>query len=204
MSRRTLVLVRHGRTAWNLERRAQGHADIPLDEVGHAQASEVAQRIAALEPHVLWSSDLVRALQTAEHISRATGLTINADARLREYDVGARQGLTQPEFAEAFPDEAATHRGFSTEGVPGAESADDVVARMVPALGDCFRALQPGQTGVVVSHGGSLRATLAAVLGWSVEHRESLRPLPNCAWAVLDLEADGDTVRLAHYGLPPG
>jgi probable phosphoglycerate mutase len=200
---KTLVLVRHGQTAWNLERRAQGHADIPLDDVGHAQALEVATRLVRLEPQALWSSDLRRAMQTADHISQATGLGIHADPRLREYDVGARQGLTGSEFAEAFPDEAATHRGFSTEGVPGAESADDVVARMVPALGDCFAALEPGQTGVVVSHGGSVRAALAAVLGWSVDHRESLRPLPNCAWAVLEQSSDAGHVRLAHYGLPP-
>ena len=61
---RRLVLVRHGRTAWNLTRRAQGHTDIPLDEVGHRQAAAMAPAVAALRPSRLWSSDLARAAQS--------------------------------------------------------------------------------------------------------------------------------------------
>ena len=63
--RRRLVLLRHGRTAWNAERRFQGQADPPLDDVGRAQAYEVAALVAALEPDLLVSSDALRAMQTA-------------------------------------------------------------------------------------------------------------------------------------------
>ena len=66
---RRLVLLRHGRTEWNETGRAQGHADVPLDEVGLAQAKEVAPVLAALRPVALWSSDLARAAQTADAVA---------------------------------------------------------------------------------------------------------------------------------------
>ena len=67
---RTLVLLRHGQTAWNLEHRAQGHSDVELDDTGHAQAAAVAPYVAGLAPALLWSSDLARARQTAEYITK--------------------------------------------------------------------------------------------------------------------------------------
>ena len=107
---RTLVLVRHGETDWNLSGRAQGHADIPLNDTGRAQAQAVARRLAGFAPVRLWSSDLARASQTAEAIAATTGLTVELDSRLREYDVGERSGLTLDEAAEQFPEEFATYR----------------------------------------------------------------------------------------------
>ena len=68
MSGRRLVLLRHGQTAWNAEKRAQGHADIPLDAVGRRQAEKVAPLIAAYSPSLLVSSDLARARQTAAYL----------------------------------------------------------------------------------------------------------------------------------------
>ena len=104
---RKLVLVRHGRTDWNLAKRAQGHTDIPLDEVGHAQAQGMAPFVAALRPSRIWSSDLARASQTAAYVAALTGVTVEVDARLREYSVGERSGLTRVEFQERFPREYA-------------------------------------------------------------------------------------------------
>ena len=104
---RRLVVLRHGRTAWNAAGRAQGHADVPLDGVGHAQAAAVAPYIASLEPVALWTSDLARARQTCGYLEETTGLSAVADERLREFAVGARQGLTIPEFAEKYPHEYA-------------------------------------------------------------------------------------------------
>ncbi len=71
-----LVLLRHGRTAWNAERRFQGQADPPLDDMGRVQAYEVAGLIAALAPDLLVSSDAARAMQTAERVAAATGLDV--------------------------------------------------------------------------------------------------------------------------------
>ncbi|MDT4973237.1 MAG: glucosyl-3-phosphoglycerate phosphatase, partial [Pseudonocardiales bacterium] len=102
-----VFLLRHGRTSWNAERRFQGQADPPLDDVGRAQAYEVAALVAALSPGVLVSSDAMRAVQTADPIAEITGLEVLVDARLRERSLGHWEGLTRDEVAQRYPDEYA-------------------------------------------------------------------------------------------------
>ena len=122
---RRLVLVRHGQTAWNAAGRAQGHTDISLDDTGRQQAEEMAAVVADLRPALLVSSDLARARETAAFLEKATGLTAEEDARLREYDVGMRTGLTREEFAERLGDDASL--AFDTHAhveAPGAETVD--------------------------------------------------------------------------------
>ena len=197
---RRLVLVRHGRTAWNLTRRAQGHTDIPLDEVGHRQAAAMAPAVAALRPSRLWSSDLARAAQTAEYVGRAAGIAVELDARLREYSVGSRSGLTRDEFAARFPREyAAWQADDETILVPGAESTADVVARMVPALRGYVEALGPGETGVAVTHGACLRAAMLALLELPGAYDGAFATMGNCTWTTLQENAFGGRLRLAGY-----
>jgi broad specificity phosphatase PhoE len=195
-----LVLVRHGRTAWNLEGRAQGHTDVGLDAVGREQATAMAACVARMAPSALWSSDLARARQTAEELATATRLEAVYDARLREFDVGERAGLTVAEFAERYPVEHASWKaGHITGDVPGAETTDQVVARMVPALQDVWDATKPGETTVVVSHGACLKVSLGAFLGWPATATATLRGLDNCGWVVLEEDPAGRGVRLASY-----
>lgn len=201
---RTLVLLRHGQTAWNAERRAQGHLDVPLDDVGRIQARAVAPAIAALRPSALWSSDLVRASTTADEVARATGLPVRVDERLREYDVGERSGMTVPEFAAAFPDEHAAWAAAgglfeATEAVPGAETTDDVVGRVVPAIRDALASVGPGETVCVVGHGASAKVAVTALLGWDRSMGQTLRGMDNCGWATLVETGVGDALRLASY-----
>jgi probable phosphoglycerate mutase len=196
---RRLVLLRHGRTAWNAERRAQGHSDVELDETGHAQATRVAPYVAAMEPALLWSSDLARARQTAEYVAAATGLEPRLDARLREFDLGRRTGMTMAEFAVAHPEEYRLFRAGRYDVVPGGENNAQVVTRVAAAVTDAVAALSPGECGVVVSHGGALKVTLLAVLGWPEAAAASLQALDNCGWAELhDSGVDG-RLRLAAY-----
>jgi glucosyl-3-phosphoglycerate phosphatase len=195
-----LVLVRHGQTAWNLEGRAQGHTDVSLDDIGRAQARAMAPYVAATAPTALWSSDLVRARETADQLAGATGLTVRLDARLREFDAGARAGLTLEEFAARFPEAHASWRqGHVTGHVPGAETIADVVARMVPALREAWDSTAPGETTVVVAHGACLRVSLLAFLGWPESLLVGLRGLDNCGWAVLEADPSGEGIRLASY-----
>ncbi|HEY0952392.1 histidine phosphatase family protein, partial [Nocardioides sp.] len=98
---RRLVLLRHGRTAWNHVLRVQGHTDVGLDDAGHEQAAGVASEVAAMRPSLLWTSDLARAQQTAAPVAAATGLAAVPDARLREFSLGEREGLTHEEYAAA-------------------------------------------------------------------------------------------------------
>jgi probable phosphoglycerate mutase len=194
---RRLVLLRHGRTAWNLAGRAQGQTDVPLDEVGLAQAEAAAPYLAAYAPTRLWSSDLARAVQTAERIAAATGLVVETSPAFREYAVGDRAGLTVAEFAERFPHEHAAWRAGVPDAVPGSESHDDVRTRFVPALEKALGELGPGECGVLVSHGAALRTGVFAALGLPVEVHDALVGLGNCHWIEL---VESASVVLANVG----
>jgi probable phosphoglycerate mutase len=197
---RTLVLLRHGETDWNAQGRAQGHADVHLNAVGCAQAEIVAPVLAAFRPARLWSSDLARAIQTAEYVAAASGLEIERDARLREYDMGARSGLTLADLAVAFPEEyAARVAGRPGPLVAGEESTEQVRDRVVPALRDCLGALAPGQTGIVVFHGACLKVGLMGLLGWPWELSGTVQGPENCGYSVLSERALGTGLRLTSY-----
>jgi broad specificity phosphatase PhoE len=91
----TLLLVRHGETDWNAERRWQGHTDVPLNERGREQARALAEELAAAEAvDAIYTSDLSRAHSTAEIVGARLGLPVVVDPDLREIDVGSREGLT--------------------------------------------------------------------------------------------------------------
>ena len=111
---RRVLLLRHGRTAWNAQRRFQGHLDPPLDEVGRAQAYEVATLIAALRPDLLVSSDSARAWQTAEIVGDVAELSARKEPRLRERGLGHWEGLTREEVAVKYPDEYAIDSSSSS------------------------------------------------------------------------------------------
>src|SRR5207249_621679 len=97
-----LVLVRHGETAWTTACRFTGQTNVPLTETGHAQARAVAREIAAMTPCVVASSDLERAVQTAESIAQAAAVAVATDARLREEYLGPWEGLSRDEVASLF------------------------------------------------------------------------------------------------------
>ncbi|GAA5118016.1 histidine phosphatase family protein [Alloalcanivorax gelatiniphagus] len=187
---RRLVLLRHGRTAWNDAGRAQGHADVPLDELGEAQAKAVAPVLAACAPVALWSSDLERAAGTAAAVAAQAGLEPVLDPRLREFDVGPnRMGLTNEQYAARHPHEHAALLAGDIGSIPGRETVDDVLARFLPALTSYADGLGDGETAVVVSHGAALRAVVPAFLGWGVEPAETLGVLDNCGWVELEHSA---------------
>lgn len=181
-----LVLVRHGRTEWNRIGRAQGHVDVPLDDVGRAQASAAARQLAGFETAFIWSSDLLRARQTAERLSSLTGQEVVFDARLREYDVGIRQGRTFAEFESAEPGIVARFRAGEVVDVPGAETREQVAERMVAVLHDAIAALADGETGILFGHGAALRTGTLAFFEAPAGLQEMLAGMANCAWTVLE------------------
>ena len=89
MTAARIIIWRHGRTEWNIVNRFQGQADVPLDDVGYAQAIRAAEVLASYRPSSLYSSDLSRCYQTAEMLAQRTGLDITTDKRLREIHVGS-------------------------------------------------------------------------------------------------------------------
>ena len=196
-----LVLLRHGRTEWNHVRRAQGHAPVPLDEVGHEQAKRAGVLLADLRPVRLWSSDLERAVQTARHVADAVGLEVEHDERLREFAVGERQGMTWAEALERWPHiEGAQGFHEQLRGVPGAETETDVLMRIVPAVQEALDALGAGETGIVVTHGAALKLALGGLLGWPTELAGTLGVLENCHWASVVRPEGRRTPKLESYG----
>jgi probable phosphoglycerate mutase len=194
---RRIVLARHGRTAWNALWKAQGQTDISLDDTGRQQARTTAPYLARFEPVGIWTSDLARARETAEIFGSVTGAPVVADPRLREYAVGLRSGLTTAEFAERYP---AEHAAWLVNDeallVEGEESTTQVHARVLPALREIFDGLEPGQTALVVMHGGCVKVGLSALLGWSRDVTGTVRGMENCAWSVLAEHPEKGDLRL--------
>ena len=183
---RRLVLWRHGRTAWNVQDRAQGQADIPLDHVGRRQARRAAPALASFDPAFIWSSDLERARHTARELAALTHLDVVLDPRLREYHVGIRQGTTFAEFRRSHPD---VYERFLTEEnyrVPGAELPSEVDERMAAVLRDAADSLEEGRTGVLVGHGAAMRSGVLAFFDAPPRMRDMFAGMANCAWTVLE------------------
>ncbi len=165
------MLVRHGETGWNKVRRYQGHIDIPLGEAGLAQSEAVAQALANQRWDALYSSDLLRAMQTAQAIEAATGLQPVPDARLRERHLGVLQGLTYNEFASRHPE--ALRQFYSDDAdwiVPGGESQRQAFDRVSSACAEIAEAHAGGRV-LVVTHGGCLGYMLKWVLGLPPQSR---------------------------------
>ena len=156
MDRTHVIMIRHGQTLWNLKLIRQGHLDSPLTEKGMAQAKALGERLKREAFTALYSSDLGRALQTAQMIADATGHPIVTDPRLRERHLGIFQGLSGDELREKYPEEYRLHR---TSGpgyvIPGGESVQQQVTRNVEYLNE-IAAKHLGETIVVVTHGGVL------------------------------------------------
>ncbi len=155
----TIFLTRHGQTDWNAERRWQGHADPPLNERGREEAHALAESLVSHGIEAIYSSDLVRARETAEIVAARLGLPVTLDARLREVDVGEWSGLTTPEIEQAYPDAMERRR----EGMTGWTKGEEMEAmgrRVVEAL----LAIEDGRA-LVVTHGGPLRFTWATAGG---------------------------------------
>jgi broad specificity phosphatase PhoE len=196
---RRVVLWRHGRTAWNTENRFQGHLDVELDPMGLEQAERAARLLAGLPPTAILSSDLVRASETAATLSRWSGLEVLHDPDLRETHGGSWQGHLGREI-EAMDGPRYRAWRAGEDVVPGGdgESRTQVADRAVAAIARGLEVLGTGDVLVVVTHGGTARATIGRLLGLPVEHWDVFGGLANAAWSVLE-EMPKGAWRLAEH-----
>ncbi|TCZ79491.1 histidine phosphatase family protein [Paenibacillus albiflavus] len=148
--------VRHGSTSWNKEGRAQGSSDIPLDEEGMMQASKLAERLRHEQWDYIYSSDLLRARQTAETIGERLGIHVVTDSRLREVGGGLIEGTTEPERIEKW---GADWRALDL----GIEKIEVVASRGRECIEEIV-ALYPNAKILVVSHGGFIQCMLKTLL----------------------------------------
>ena len=184
---RRLILIRHGETVWNLERRFTTRTDVELSDAGLEQARRAADALAAVTIDRIYSSPLRRALRTAEMIAarHGDGCTVTTDPRLVEIDAGPFEGLTEEELAVGPL--AADFARWHTDGVPefpdGCEPFDAALARASAFLeqhdGD------PGTT-LVATHGSLARLIVSShFLGGPPPLHRRLW-LDNCRLAVFE------------------
>ena len=172
-----LLLIRHGVTAWNRERRFQGQTDIPLDAEGHLQARRLAAALSSSRVSAVYASDLARASQTAAPLAQALGLPVLAARGLRERHYGAFEGRTFDELERDRADEFARWHArdpdFELPG--GGESLRVLHARVEDALMELARR-HPGERVAAVTHGGVLDCAyrVATGLGLSEPRRHHI------------------------------
>jgi probable phosphoglycerate mutase len=155
-------MARHGRTAYNHERRFQGRLPVPLDEVGRAQALELAERAAAYDFAALWCSPLRRARETADVVAARIGLQPREDERLVETDAGAWTDRTFVEVQAEAPEQFARFASLDMSfAFPQGESFADQSLRVHAAVAE-IRAT--GALSLVVCHGVVIRLALAEYL----------------------------------------
>ncbi len=147
-----IILARHGETDWNLERRVQGHADAPLNDTGRAQARALAAALAADRIDAVYSSDLLRAHETARIVAQPRGLEVTAIRDLRERHFGTWEGLTDDEIFARYPEASSGSWGDG-------ETREQMTRRVLDALSRISESHPDGHV-LVVSHGGPLRAVL--------------------------------------------
>jgi 2,3-bisphosphoglycerate-dependent phosphoglycerate mutase/probable phosphoglycerate mutase len=201
---RRLILLRHGQTDYNVGGRMQGHLDSVLTAVGHEQAAAAAPVLAALGPDRVVSSDLQRAVDTAEVVGTACGLAVKFDARLRETHLGEWQGCTVPEIDVDYPGAITTWRSDPTWAPPGGESRVDVVARSRPVVDELdaeFGDSDGSSTVLLVAHGGLIAGLVTGLMELPTEVWPSFGGLGNCRWAVLARREDHPRWRLAGYNV---
>lgn len=162
-----VLVIRHGQTNWNIEKRLQGHCDVPLNEKGIEQALLLADTLKEEKVDAIYSSDLSRAYKTAEEIAKYHQLPVHQDARLRERSYGAFEGLSREEVKTRYPESHALWYAADPDHVfpPGnqpAESMRNFHNRVIDALCD-IASHHVGQKIVVVAHFGIIEAAYRVV-----------------------------------------
>jgi probable phosphoglycerate mutase len=160
-----ILAIRHGRTAWNADKRIQGQLDLPLDAMGRLQAERLAEALAEEPIAVIYCSDLGRALQTAAPLASRLQLPVQPDPALRERCFGEFQGRTFEEVTQGWPDQAQRWRRRDPDyGPAGGERLSDFNDRCV-AVAWRLAAAHPGQTIVMVAHGGVMDCLYRSAVG---------------------------------------
>jgi len=209
MSNTRICFVRHGETNWNAERRMQGHIDIPLNANGISQAERLANALIRVKHSfdVIYSSDLERALHTANAVARALSLDVQITPRLRERNVGKLQGLLLAEAPVLLPEIWQRHIARELDhDLGGGESIRTFHQRMQSIL-ELFLNEHRGQSVLAVSHGGSLDMIYRIVTQQALDaERVAVVPNTSLNWITHDgstwsVECWADTSHLSESAL---
>lgn len=189
-------LVRHGETAWNAEGRVQGQLDVPLSEVGHAQARAVAHALAGERFQALYSSDLVRVRQTASPAAARLGLELRCDPALRERHYGVFQGMT---YAQCKTERPADYARFKAKELGYAFGNGETLAGFNERVLSFFSSLlekHGGEKLLIFTHGGVLEMLYRQAMQRGLSTPRDFE-IPNAALNVL--EHDGGDWRVLEW-----
>lgn len=191
----TLYLARHGETDWNVQGRAQGQTDIPLNETGRRQAERLAERLADTPFAAAYTSDSSRASETAEILVRDRSIPLQRTPELRETSFGRWEGLAYGEAAERDPADWARYMtGDLDFAPPGGESPREVMAR-IGVFVESLKSRHDGEDLLLVGHGHSLTATAVRLLRLPPEAFWRFQ-LGQVGLSVVVLDPDGATLAL--------
>ena len=190
-------LVRHGETEWNKLGRFQGHQDISLNERGLAQAKETAKAAADWGHCAIYSSPLVRTVQVAEEIAKATPMPVTKQPGLEELSLGDLEGVTGQEMRDKWPEVFAVWRSNPEKiTMPNGESLVQLRKRSWQAILDIEQKHSGDESVVVISHNFAIRSIVGELLGVPLEHfhRMSLTLASGCTF-----DSDDRSRRLTGY-----
>ncbi len=185
----TILLIRHGESVTNKKRRYTGQGDVPLTELGEAQAEGLVEYI---EKHffvdAVYSSDLIRAVCTIKPFCDKYGFEIKKDKRLRELDVGVWSGKTFEEVGELYAEDHTKWRADPVKNrCTDGESYRDLQNRAIPALLDIAEQ-NPGKTVAVATHGGLIRTVICKAIGMPLERMADITLCENTSVTVIGCE----------------
>ena len=190
-----LLLVRHAVTEFNSSRRYAGHRDAELSLMGYQQAERLRDRLVDDKIDAVYSSDLRRALVTAEVILSGRKLDIITCPELREIDYGNIEGLTFAEMSCCYPEVAESFVNPSLRlEYPGGESLEELAERVGKFPGK-LKGSTPSQTILIVSHRGPLRVLICRLLGMNLKHWRQIS-LDNASLSIVETYSQGAVVRL--------
>ena len=199
------VLVRHGETEWHAENRYAGSSDIALTRLGVEQAQPLAHWAAHARPSLVVSSDLLRAVRTAEPAAEAAGVPLRVESGLREVHFGRGEGMTQREMAAEFPEALDRFRAAPLSRAIRCRRVKQV-SRQRSALSrrctPCAPTTQESWSWVVGAHSTLIRLVLCSLLDIPMDsYRRVFPAVHNVALSTVRLTDRG--AALLAYNVPP-
>lgn len=164
--------MRHGETEWNRSGRIQGHSDVPLSEHGKSQMKMLARRLADRRFSAVYTSDLSRAIESAETIAGISGAVSQVDPDLCEFSYGEWEGLTIEEVETKYPGSLAARvsLGDNAFAAPGGEDTTQVLERVKRFATKAADRHDPDDDILIVANGGPIRALVVCLLGLPGDH----------------------------------
>ena len=186
------IIVRHGVTNFNKLGKYQGQYDTALQPKGIEQAEATAKATAArYKLDAVYSSDLSRAIRTAEPFAKQFGLEVQTDPAFRELDVGEWTHQLASDIEKKYPELMVSYKNSLGEfRFPGGESFEDAASRSSSALERIAKA-HDGKTVLIVSHGGTIRAMICSLLGYPIKELSRVSPVGNASVTVVEY-SDGE------------